>query len=299
MADWEGKTRGGITGYKIFVFFIRTLGISFAYFFLHIVAVYYVIFHRKAYREIHYYFRRILKYGSLRSFVAVYRNFCMLGKILVDKVAILSGLRNKYTFDFDGEEYLRQMATEGTGGILVDAHVGNWEIAGQLLERLDTVIHLLMFQAEQEKISGYLAKVLTEKNMRIIPIREDMSHLSEIKEALQKKEIIAIMGDRFMEGNKVYNLEFLGSKAFFPAGPFAIAARFNVPLTFVFAMKEKKTHYHFYATPLQRVGKYRSIAERERVTIAMMEEYVRELEKKVKMYPLQWFNYYQFWNNAT
>lgn len=237
--------------------------------------------------------------GKSRSFYSTYLNFCMLGKTLVDKVAVLSGMREKYTFDFDGEEHLRQMVTDGTGGILINAHVGNWDIAGQLLERLDTVIHVLMFDAEHQQISKYLEEVMTEKNVHVIVIHEDMSHLNEIKEALSKKEIIAMNGDRFVEGNKVYNTEFLGHKAYFPAGPFSIAAKFDVPVTFAFAMKETKTHYHFYATPLKKVGKFKTLAEREQMLRAMVDEYAGELAKKVKLYPLQWFNYYQFWNTAS
>jgi predicted LPLAT superfamily acyltransferase len=190
------------------------------------------------------------------------------------------------------------MVSDGNGGILINAHVGNWEIAGQLLERLNTTIHVLMFDAEHRQISRYLDKVMTEKDMKVIIIREDMSHLNEIKDALSNKEIIAIAGDRFMPGNKVYEVDFMGKAAKFPAGPFSIAARFNVPVTFAFAMKESRTHYHFYATPLITVRKYRTLTERESYTREMVEKYAGELESKLRAYPLQWFNYYQFWSTG-
>jgi len=299
MSNWEGKTRGGLTGYKIFVFFIKTFGIAFAYFFIYFVAVYFLIVHRKAYRAIYFYFKKVLLYSPVKSFFSVYLNFCLLGKTLVDKIAVLSGLRKKYSFNFDGEQYLRQMVSEGTGGILINAHVGNWDIAGQLLERLDTTIHILMFDAEHRQISRYLDKVMTEKNVHVIVIKEDMSHLNEIREALSKKEIIAMNGDRFVEGNKVYCIDFFGIPACFPAGPFSIAAKFDVPVTFAFAMKETRTHYHFYATPLLKVGKFSTLTERESRIRTMVVEYVRELESKLKLYPLQWFNYYQFWQNVS
>lgn len=299
MSDWEGKTRGGLTGYKIFVFFIRVFGITFAYSFIYIVAAYFLLAHRKAYKYAFYYFHRILKYGSLKSFFSVYLNFCELGKTLVDKVAILSGHRAKYTFDFDGEEYLRQITSQETGGLLINAHIGNWDIAGQLLDRLSTRTHVLMFDAERQNISSYLEKVMTEKNVHIIVIKDDMSHLNEIRQALSNKEIIAMNGDRYIEGNKVYNIEFLGQMAAFPAGPFSIAGKYDVPVTFAFAMKEKKTHYHFYATPLRKVGRYTTLAQREQNIMDMVKEYAAELETKVRRYPLQWFNYFQFWNSTT
>jgi predicted LPLAT superfamily acyltransferase len=296
MANWEGKTRGGLTGYRIFVFFIKTCGITCAYGWIYPVALYFLLVHRKPYKHIFHYFNHILGYGKVKSFISSYRNFCLIGKTLVDKVAILSGHKEKFTFEFDGEEYLRQITSQGTGGLLINAHIGNWDIAGQLLERLSTKTHVLMFDAERQQISKYLEQVMTEKNVHIIVIKEDMSHLSEIREALCNKEIIAMNGDRFVEGNKTYEIEFLGKNAQFPAGPFSIACKFDVPVTFAFAMKERKTHYHFYATPLLKVGTFKTLSQREDVIRGMVQKYAQELEKKVRMYPLQWFNYYPFWN---
>ena len=40
MAKWDGKSRGTVLGYKIFVFFIKKAGIKSAYFILYFVASY-------------------------------------------------------------------------------------------------------------------------------------------------------------------------------------------------------------------------------------------------------------------
>lgn len=297
MTTWEGKTRGGVTGYKIFVFFITKFGLAFSYFFLHFVALYFIIVSRKAYKAIFRYFHIGLKYGKIKSFFSVYRNFRTFGKVLIDKIAVLSSKRNLFTFDFDGEEYLRNMVSGGTGGILINAHVGNWEIAGQLLERLNTRIHLLMYDAEHEKVKEYLDNVLTEKNISVILINENLTHLNEIHNALSNRELIAINGDRFVEGNKTCIVNFLGMKTELPCGPFSLAAKYKVPVTFAFAMKESKTHYHFYATEPIYIEQYKTLKEKESILKAKVQEYADELERQVRKYPLQWFNYYDFWKN--
>ena len=102
-------------------------------------------------------------------------------------------------------------------------------------------------------------------------------------------------GDRFIEGNKTVTIEFLGKPARFPMSPVNLAARFNVPVSFVFAMKESNTNYHFYATPLLYCQFSRNLHKREQHLTQAVKGYVEALERAVKKYPLQWFNYYNFW----
>ena len=292
MSSWKGKTRGGILGYKIFVWALKYFGLSFAYFLLLFVVTYFIFSSRKAFHSIYFYFHSVLNYSIFRSLKNVYLNYYYFGQVILDKIALLTGLQNTFTFDFEGEEYLRQM---DKGGMLISAHIGNWEIAGQLLNRLEKNINIILFDAEHEQIKGYLSDVFTERRVNFIFIKDDYSHLQVIREALQRGEIIAMHGDRFIEGNKVFWVNFLGKPAPFPAGPVNLAARFGVPVSFVFAVKETRRHYHFFATPLRNVEFSANLKKREVILREAVEDYVTALEKTVLRYPLQWFNYYKFW----
>lgn len=296
MSSWKGKTRGGVLGYRIFVWSLRNFGISFAYFLLYFVVVWFVMTSGKAFRSMHGYFHRMIGYNSPRSILSIYRNYYVFGEILLDKIAMLAGFKTGFTFDFEGEEHLRNMSN---GGLLISGHIGNWEIAGQLLNRLEKRINIILFDAEHERIKGFLSDVLTNRNVNFIVIRDDFSHLAEIKAALANKEIIAMHGDRFIEGNKTVAVNFLGKPAHFPLGPVNLAAKFKVPVSFVFAMKERRTHYHFYATPLMDIAYSRNLTERDHHLGEAVKVYVAKLEEMVYKYPLQWFNYYDFWNLAN
>ena len=292
MQSWQGKTRGGLLGYRIFVWTLKYLGLSFAYFLLYFVVTYYIFASRKAFRSIFSFFHETMKFSFLKSLSSVYRNYYNFGQVLIDKIAMLAGFQSNFTFDFEGEEYLRQMEN---GGLLISGHIGNWEIAGQLLNRLEKNINIILFDAEHQQIKGYLSEVLTNRRVNFIVIREDYSHLQEIRDALDRKEIIAMHGDRYLEGNKLVVLDFLGKPAPFPVGPVNLAARFGVPVSFVFAVKETNTHYHFFATPLRGVEFSRNLAKRNEILRETVQVYVSALEKTVKRFPLQWYNYYDFW----
>lgn len=292
MPSWKGQTRGGVLGYKIFVWTLKHLGISFAYFLLYFVVTYFIFASGKAFGSLYRYFRHIQGYNRIRSLFSIYRNYYIFGQVLLDKTAMLAGFQSKFTFDFEGEEYLRQMVN---GGLLISGHVGNWEIAGQLLNRLEKNINILLLDAEHQQIKKYLSGVLTTRNVNFIVIKEDYSHLTDIKKAFENGEIIAMHGDRFIEGNKIMIFDFLGKPAPFPVGPVNIAARFGIPVSYVFAIKESRKHYHFYATPLRTVPFSNNLKKRDEFLREALGAFVLAFETIVKKYPLHWFNYYDFW----
>ncbi len=289
MSQWKGKSRGGVLGHKIFVFVLKNLGIKPAYFVLRFVAAYYWLFAKSSSRPALSYFQNRLGYDKGKARRALYQNYSVFGRTLLDKVAILAGAGDKYSYYMDGVEHLRDIAAKGKGGILISAHMGNWEIAGHFLKDhvQDASVNVIMQQAEHEQIKSYLDKETGHRGFKVIAVKEDMSHIFEISSALKNNELICIHGDRFVEGARTVEKTFLGAKAEFPAGPFSMAAKFGVPVSFVFAMKEEGLHYHFFATKGKVYGR------KEADTI--VQDYVDQLEGMVKRYPEQWFNFYDFW----
>lgn len=286
MSTWQGKSRGGVLGYKAFVFVLNTFGLGFAYFVLRFVSFYFLFAAPTATLTSYRFFRKRLGYSAFKSAISVYRNYYEFALVLCDKLVVLSGRGNTFTFNFDGKHHLEKMVADGKGGILISAHMGNWEIASQLLSGLGVKVNVVMMDAEYDQIKEYVSKVTGEREYNIIPVKQDMSHIFGISNALINKEFICIHGDRFVEGAKVMGIEFLGGNAYFPVGPFSIAKRLKVPATYVYAIKESKTHYHFFATePFTFQCSLREF----------ISSYVEELEHKVHQYPYQWFNYYDFW----
>jgi predicted LPLAT superfamily acyltransferase len=292
MADWQGKTRGSLLGHRIFVFILQYLGLSPAYFLLYFVSVYYFLFSRKSNRFIYAYFKNIHHYSSFKARIAVYRNYYVFGQILIDKVAIYSGMADKFTFDLDDEKHLAAMEN---GGFMISAHIGNWEMSGKKSDRIHKTMNLVMLDAEHLRIKQYLDAVMKERNFNIIPLKDDLSHLISIRQALDRNELIAIHGDRFMEGMKTIRATIMGKEAHFPEGPFYLALRMGAPVSFAFAMKEGRKQYHFHATLPKRyeIPKGKRISEEDIRPVLL--DYIDALEIMLKKYPEQWFNYYDFW----
>lgn len=292
MSEWDGKSKGTLLGYKIFVYCIKKLGIKAAYSVLIFVAFYYFIFEKRSNRAIFYYFNKRLGYSYLKSIWSVYKSYFTFGQTIIDKTAISAGLRDKFTYEFDGIDLLKKLLAEKKGGVLISAHVGNFEIAEHFFGEIDFdfQINLVTTDMEHSIIKEYLDSVTKKSSIKFIIVKEDLSHIFEINNALANNELICFTGDRYFEGTKTLTEELLGQEAHFPAGPFLIASRLKVPVLFVYVMKEANLHYHLYA---------RESEAKHRDEKGLLKAYTTSVENMLLKYPMQWFNYFDFWNSLN
>lgn len=294
-AKWDGQSRAKVSGFKIFVFILNTFGLNPAYFMLRFVAFYYFLF-SKPNKYIRDYFIQAHGYSKLKARLAVYKNNFLLGQTLIDKVAVMAGAKNPFKVIHKNGTMLEEISAIGKGGILVSAHIGNWEVAGQGLNRLGTAFNILMYANEKEDVKQYMDGVMTKKKINIIAIDEETkSHIIELHKAFSNNELVVMHGDRYREGAKTLTADFFGKPAKFPAGPFIMAAKFGVPLCIAFAVKTDKHTYQFSIEPPIEVARVRGEAQLEKVCQELLQKYVAEVEKMARAYPHQWFNYYDFW----
>ncbi|UTW63654.1 lipid A biosynthesis acyltransferase [bacterium SCSIO 12741] len=286
MAEWTGQSRGNLLGYKIFAFVLRNWGVQSAYFVLYFVAAYYFLFSPEAFSAQYYYFHNRLGFGKLKSWISIYRNYYVFGQTILDKVAVLGGFEKGLTYDFDGEDLLEKTLKEEKGGILISAHIGNFEIAGHFMSRLDCKLNLVTTNMEKSQTQEYMESVMSDQKINpIYIVPGSLSHMIEISKAVRNNELVCFTGDRFM-GGKTYTGTILGESARFPAGVFDLASKLKVPVIFVYAMKDSSSHYYFSARLASGIG----LKPEEIVA-----EFCKSIEEKLNKYPLQWFNYYKFW----
>ena len=289
MSNWDGKSKGSLLGYKIFLLTIKYLGVGFVYkSILPLVTVYYYRFSSQKREPIVNFYQSALSYNREKALKTAKKNFYVFGQTLVDRTAFLIGKNKQFTHTFENEELLVDLNKSGKGGILISGHVGNWETAGNLLvNRVSSKMNVIMYDEEVQEIKKYMDEKTGGSKFNIIAIKDDFSHIIKIHNALAENEFIAVHADRTKDGAKFIEIDFFGRPAKFPLGPFLIASKFGAPVTFVFAVKKEKFHYHLSATPV--IYEKKSPEDIARL-------YVQELEKKVKLHPEQWFNYFEFYD---
>ena len=292
MSSWHGKSRGTKLGYRIVIFVCRNFGVFPAYLLLRFIALYFFRFSWNSSRPVYSYFRNRLQFNRIKSLRFLYRNYYVFAQTLLDKIIVLSGIPNPFTFEFEKEENLRAIVANGKGGLLLSAHIGNWEVAGHFLNGLGVRVSVVMYDGEHQQIKNYLDDVTGGRKFNVIVVKNDLSHVYAIGEALQNNELVCMHADRFLPGNKTIKFPLLGKEAQFPIGPFALAYTFKVPVSFVFAFKETSNHYHFYGCPMIR---FEEDASRQAVVENLMRRFTGNVEELLNKYPEHWFNYYNFW----
>lgn len=289
-SSWQGRSHGTNLGYRIFITLLRTAGLRAAYRLLHPVGLYYRLAVPAATRPLRYFYEKRMGFPPAIARKLIRRNIYFFGQTLIDKVAVLTGAGKQLSFEEEGVYNLHALAKAGKGGLIVSAHLGNWEVAGQMLQDLGCPINILMYDGEGESLKRLMAEYEQKRSFNIIYVRDDLSHVYEMSAALRRGEIICLHADRFRPGNRTMVHDFLGEAAQFPAGPFILASKLRAPVCFVFAFKETTFHYHFKGWPA-RLYEGRGAEGAER----MLDDFVTLLEQQLRLHPDQWFNYYDFW----
>ncbi|MGE4130733.1 MAG: DUF2062 domain-containing protein [Bdellovibrionales bacterium] len=295
--NWTGKTRGGRLGNGFLRLVLKLLGIRAGYFCLKFIVPYFYIFAPNARRGLQEYYQ-VSRPGLswFRRQWLVLAHLYRFGQVLMDRV--YQGFHRDLCFKArsNGMNFILDESKSGKGLILLGAHMGGWDLASILVRD-----HGL--QDEVYRIE-YRAEGLTYHNVKedLDPTREKLvssgpkqDAIFTIHQALRDGRTIGLMGDRPI-GHRFELIPFLGRLAPFDVTAFRLAAATGTPLLFTYGLKAADGNYDFYARPARRYTYAPGLA-REFQLYAWVEQYVRDLEERVKVYPDQWFNFYPFWSS--
>ena len=288
--EWAGTTYGNAWMHEWLIRMLRHIDVRILYLFVAIFVIPVCLVLNPSRGIAYRYFRRRIGYGRLKSAWKTYVNHCLFGQVVVDKFAMYAGKK----FDVEVEnynEFLERASREEEGFVQLSAHVGNYEIAGYTLAVEGKSFNALVFAGEKASVMQNRNKMFADTNINMIAIQPDMSHLFEIDKALADGEIVSMPADRINGSQKCIEHDFLGAKAKFPLGPFSVATMRGLDVLAVNVMKDSLTSYKIYVTPLH----YDKEASRQEQIKQLSSAYVAELEKRVRQYPTQWYNYFEFW----
>ena len=292
MSEWVGTTYGNEWMHRTLIASLRYVDVRLLYVFSAIFIIPpCLICNANGSRDvIYHYFRQRHHYSRIKAAWKTYTNHCLFAQAVIDKFAMYAGKRFKTTVE--GYDLYQNLERQQPGFVQLSAHIGNYEIAGYTLEAHHKPISALVFGGEKVTVMMERDKMLSKDNIHLVPIKEDLSHVFHINNALANNEIVSMPADRLFGSPRYILTDFLGGKVKLPLGAFQVAAMRRLDVLAVNVMKTGLTAYTVYVTALD----YDKNARRAERAQQLANAYTKELERMVRRYPCQWYNFFEFWN---
>ncbi len=292
--EWKGNTGGMAWMHRVLIWIFRYVDLRIVYVGMGIFVIpFYMLFAHKGYLSQYHYFRQRHGFGAWKSFRYVYLNHYRFGQIILDRFANYAGRR--FTFNLDGYDMFLDLCHGEQGFITLSCHVGNYELAGYAFKATEKRYNALVFPGEAKAVMENRNRMFAKNNIRMIPVKEDMSHVFLLNDALANGETVSIPGDRIFGSPRYVECQLLGASVHLPLGPYAMALQRGVPTITILVMKADTYTYNVRIRRIE--ADERPYTSRIEHATNLAQHFADELEKALLQYPEQWFNYFEFWGD--
>lgn len=217
---------------------------------------------------------------------------------IVDRVLLFSGRNQELDIRAEGIEQLDAVLRSGRGCMLLGSHLGSFDVLRTFNRGAPQhqQLKVVMDRHQNSLITRLLESMDPWIARTVIDARQPGTHIVlQIAETLSAGGMVAMLADRSHRNEPVIEVPFLGQNAPFPAAPLTIAGVLDRPVFLVFGLYEGGRRYRLvfeplpFSGPLDRRQKHAEVESRVAV-------YARRLEHYAKLYPYNWFNFYDFWH---
>jgi len=262
---------------------------------LYPITLYFVLFSPQARRASERFLGRSLERPA--TFADVFRHYHTFAATILDRVYLLSGRQHYFDVEIEGAETLLDHVAAGRGCILLGSHLGSFDVLRTLAEELPGLhVRPLMYAGNSVKVNAVLNAVNPRLADQVIAIGEADS-LLQVKEAIDRGEVVGILADRNVWEEKTVECQFFGLPCRFPAGPLLLAGLLGSPVVLFFGLYQGGRRYQIRFEPLTPGIQL----ERDRRSWQAGEwtcQFVARLEHYCRQAPYNWFNFYDFWGEG-
>jgi len=281
---------GSAWGMWLVVRLAMWLGRAPAHVLLRLVVLYYFAVHPAVRRRSREFLRTV---GAAAGPRAVYRHLLRFSECTLDRFFFLRGEIGGLEIRHHGHEHLADLARRKCGAILLGAHLGSFESLRCLGQVRELPLHIVADVRNGARFQAMLARLAPAERLRFIDAGGSAAGLAfEVRAAVGQGELVAIMADR-VSGPRTVAAPFLGRQAYFPAGPFLVAAVLGCPVYLAFGLYFAPRRYELHCEPLADAI-HLPRANRDAALSSVVATYAARLEHYARLAPDNWFNFFDF-----
>jgi predicted LPLAT superfamily acyltransferase len=292
-SDWKTQSeRGNMFALRLITWIALHLGRPIARFVLLPVVVYFFIFSPRARHASAKFLSRIpCQSHGLR---AVFQHLYVFATVTLDRIYFLNGRLDLFDIEIKDENNMALgTAASGAGLFLMGAHFGSFESVRSIARDYPALkMVLLMYEENARNIKQLLYAINPNVQQEIISLGQPRAML-QVKEQINEGALIGVLADRSLDDVGSKRVNFLGSEAGFPMGPFRLAAMLQHPVYFMTGIFEGGNRYRVHLEPIADFSI--PVENKETAVDQAMLRYVELLAKHCNSSPYNWFNYFDFW----
>jgi predicted LPLAT superfamily acyltransferase len=228
-------------------------------------------------------------------------HFAAFGESILDKMLLWGGSFDADSVRFHGLDLIAGQIATQRGALLICCHLGNLELC-RVLARCQASLKLtvLLHTKHAARFNQLLAQLDPDSQLNLMQVTELTAATAILlMEKIRRGEFVAIAGDRIpVSANpRIALAEFLGATAPFPVGPYVLANLFQCPVYLLFSFRNgsgAEVHFEIFRQSIQLPRRGRD----EALTV-LVADYAKRLEYFCQRAPLQWCNFYDFWNEPS
>jgi predicted LPLAT superfamily acyltransferase len=235
--------------------------------------------------------------GSTTGFTGVLRHFASFGECILDKLLLWCGLFDTGAVEIHGDEQIATQVAGKRGGLIICCHLGNLELCRVMSRRQAGLkLTVLLHTKHATRFNQLLAQVNPDSQLNIMQVSDlTPAAAALLQDKIDHGEFVAIAGDRIPVARepRVAWVPFLGAMAPFPVGPYLMASLFQCPVYLLFSLRGRhgwEIHFELFRQSIDVPRKDRLAA-----FDSLASAYAARLEFYCRQAPLQWFNFYDFW----
>ncbi|OAN11011.1 acyltransferase [Photobacterium jeanii] len=300
------KEQGTVIGIKILMQVYALFGRRAFAALLKLVIGYYYLTNKHARQVSADYLERVVDYANehklpLPDQLNSYQHLLSFGYTMLDKLAGWRGDLSIDNITLHGSEYLAELRETKQGIVILGSHLGNLELCRALSrEYSDIKINALVFTEHAERFNSVMKAINPDSALNLIQVSTlgpDTAIL--LQQKLEQGEWVVIVGDRTSttQEQRAVWADFLGKPAPFPQGPFMLANVLKAPVYLLFGLRDESQREPHFNVYFEKFTEQMTLPRRNRTEAleAEVRRYADRLAHYTMKAPLQWHNYFNFW----